>query len=118
MTRYFALLKNLEALEAERNRISNEGDILFDCWLAPSKPGGTARTGKAHWQLRSRKAQSAGKKSKYIKASEVGQYEAAIDRGKTLRQLDKKIELLRKRIEQIDAIIASTEIVMPDVGRT
>jgi hypothetical protein len=107
MDKYLELLENLKALEAERARISREGDVLFDCWLAVSKPGGTAKTTNAHWQLRSRKAQFNGKKSKYIKAAEVGQYEAAIARGKQLKQLDQQIETLRQRIGRIEAAIAA-----------
>lgn len=107
-TEYFKLLETLKNLEAERVRISNEGDVLFSCWLAPSKPGGTARTSNAHWQLRSRQPQFNGKKSKYIKASEVGQYEAAITRGKGLRQIDKEIELLHKRVNKINQLITAS----------
>ncbi|PSB25351.1 hypothetical protein [Stenomitos frigidus] len=106
MTKYLELLESLNTLEAERTRISNEGDVWFDCWLAASKPGGTARSQKAHWQLRSRQAQFSGKKSKYVKSSEVGQYEAAIARGKHLKTLDRQIELLQKRVERIEGMIA------------
>ena len=106
MNRYSELLKTLEDLEAERTRISGEGDVLLDCWLAESKPGGTARSQKAHWQLRSRKAQFNGKKSKYVRAADVEQYEAAIARGKQLRQLDRQIEALHQRIVKIEAVIA------------
>jgi hypothetical protein len=105
MDKYLEVLENLKALEAESSRIKQEGDVLFDCWLAESKPGGTARSSKAHWQLRSRKAQFGGKKSKYVKASEVGQYEAAIARGKQVKQLAQKTEALQKRIRKIEALI-------------
>jgi hypothetical protein len=57
--------------------------------------------------LRSRKAQFDGQKSKYIKAAEVGQYEAAITRGKQLKQLDRQIEALHQRISKIEAMIAA-----------
>jgi hypothetical protein len=105
MDKYLELLEKLKAMEAESYRIREEGDVLFDCWMAESKPGGTARSNNAHWQLRSRKAQFGGKKSKYVKASEVGQYEAAIARGKQLKELDRQIEALQKRITKVEAFL-------------
>jgi hypothetical protein len=39
-----------------------------------------------------------GKKSKYLKMAEVGEYEAAIARGHQLKQFDQQIEALRQRI--------------------
>ncbi len=107
MNKYLELLEKLKTLKAEKVRIIAEGDVLFDCWLAASKPGGTARSNKAHWQLRSRKAQFDGKKSKYIKVAEVGQYEAAIARGKQLKQLGRQIEALRQRVGKIESAIAT-----------
>lgn len=107
MKGYLELLENLKILEAERAKISNEGDVLLDCWIAQSKPGGTARTATAHWQLRSREPRFNGKKSKYLKASEVGQYEAAIARGKQLRSLVQQIETLQGRIQKIERTVAT-----------
>lgn len=107
MDKYLALLESLKALETEKARINGEGTVLFDCWLAASKPGGTAKTDKAHWQLRSRKPQFTGKKSKYLKVAEIGQYEAVIARGKQLKQLDRQIEALRQRIGKVEAAIAA-----------
>jgi hypothetical protein len=75
---------------------------LLDCWIAQSKPSGTARTEHAHWQLRSRKAQFGGKKSKYLKASEVRQYEEAIARGKELKRLEREIGALQQKVEKIE----------------
>jgi len=107
MNSYMELLARLQDLEMERNRIRNEGDVLVDCWLAQSRPSGTARTNHAHWQLRSRKPQFGGKKSKYVKTAEVGHYEAAIARGKQLKHLDRQIEALRKQSSKIEALIAA-----------
>ncbi|MBD2058119.1 hypothetical protein H6F88_19230 [Oculatella sp. FACHB-28] len=107
MKAYLELLENLKTLEAERVKISGEGDVLFDCWIAQSKPGGTARTNTAHWQLRSRKAQFNGRKSKYLKASEVGQYEAAIARAEQLKKLNWQIEAVQKRISKVEAVLAA-----------
>jgi hypothetical protein len=105
MSKYLELLENLKSLEAERARIQAEGDALFDCWIAESKPGGTARTNKAHCQLRSRKPQFDGKKSKYLKVGEIGRYEAAIARGKQLKQLERQIETLSRCLDKIETVI-------------
>lgn len=104
MNAFATLLENLETLKAEKRQIEDQGIVLFDCWIAESKPGGTARTKKTHYQLRSRKAQFAGKKSKYLKVPEVGEYRAAIARGKAIRQLEKQIAALQRRVERIEAI--------------
>lgn len=106
MTNYLELLESLKSLENLRAKIGSEGEVLFDCWLAASVPGGTARTDKAYLQLRSRKAQFDGRKSKYVRASEVGRYEAAIARGKQLKQLTQQIETLQKRLEKIERAIS------------
>jgi hypothetical protein len=105
-TKYLELLEHLKTLKAEKARVSNEGIALVDCWIATSKPGGTARSTNAHWQLRSRKPQFAGKKSKYLKAAEIGEYEVAIARGKQLKQLEQQIKSLCQRISKIEAAIA------------
>ena len=107
MQKYLELLEALKMLEAERTRISHEGDVLLDCWLAQSRPSGTARTNHAHWQLRSRKPQFSGKKSRYVKAAEVGQYAAAIARGQHLKHLARQIETLQRRIGKIETAIAT-----------
>lgn len=104
MNPFTAMLENLENLKAEKRQLEDQGAVLFECWIAESKPGGTARTKKAHYQLRSRQPQFGGKKSKYLKLDEVGEYRAAITRGKAIRQLEKQIEVLQKRIEQVEAI--------------
>ena len=104
MNAFAAMLENLETLKTEKRQLEDQGMILFDCWIAESKPGGTARTKKAHYQLRSRQPQFAGKKSKYLKVDEVGKYQSAIARGKAIRQLEKQIVVLQKKLERIEAI--------------
>jgi len=56
--------------------------------------------------LRSHKPQFNDKKSKYVKAAEFGGYEAAIARGKQLKQLARQIETLQRRIGKIETAIA------------
>ncbi|MBD2000570.1 hypothetical protein H6G00_28865 [Leptolyngbya sp. FACHB-541] len=48
--------------------------------------------------------QFSGKKSKYLKAAEVGQCEEAIARGKKLNRLERGIEMLRQKVEKIERL--------------
>lgn len=106
MNGYQALLEKIASLQSQQAEIRAQGYVLLDCWIAQSKPSGTARTDNAHWQLRSRKAQFSGKKSKYLKASEVGQYEEAIARGKELKRLEREIGALQQKLEKIERLSA------------
>jgi hypothetical protein len=106
MSKLQDLQQELATLKAERTRISTEGEVLLDCWVAQSSAGGTARTGKRYWQVRSRNPIFDGKKSKYLKASEVAEYEAAIARGKRIKALGKEIEKLQQRLSKVEALLA------------
>lgn len=48
-----------------------------------------------------------GKKSRYLKATEVVEYESAIARGKRIKALDKEIGKLRQRITKLEALLAA-----------
>jgi hypothetical protein len=85
------LQTRVELLKMERNRILNEGWYLQYCWLVRVKPGGTARTSRQYWQVRSRQEMFDGKKLKHLHADEVEEYRAAILRGRQLQQIDRQI---------------------------
>lgn len=99
MSSCLELLDILDWLKAKRQDLQGQGPVLYDCWIGRSKPGGTARNPRLHYQLRSRKPQFNGKKSRYLRAAELGEYQAAIERGRTLMQLEKQIFKLEQRIE-------------------
>jgi hypothetical protein len=101
------LQQELATLQAERTRISTEGEVLLDCWVAKSGAGGTTRTENLYWQVRSRNPIFDGKKSRYLKASEVAEYEAAIARGKRIKALGKEIEKLQQRISKVEALLTT-----------
>ena len=101
------LQQELATLQTERTRISSEGEVLLDCWVAQSWAGGTARTQKRYWQVRSRNPIFDGEKSKYLKANEVAEYETAIARGKRIKALGKDIEKLQQRISKVEALLAT-----------
>jgi hypothetical protein len=96
------LLDQLTTLQAQQAEVRAQGIALFDCWIAQSKPAGTARTDNHHWQLRSRIAQFNGKKSRYLKRGEVAQYRAAIARGQKLKHIEQEIRSLRQQLARID----------------
>ncbi|MEP0873776.1 hypothetical protein NDA01_29125 [Trichocoleus desertorum AS-A10] len=81
--------------------------MLVDCWVAHSAAGGPARTENLYWQVRSRNPIFDGKKSRYLKAFEVAEYEAAIARGKRIKALGKEIEKLQQRISKVEALLAT-----------
>jgi hypothetical protein len=87
---------SVELLNIERNRILSEGWYLQYCWLVRVKPGGTARTDRQYWQVRSRQEMFDGKKLKHLHADEVEDYRAAILRGRKLLQIDRQIAKLQE----------------------
>ncbi|BAZ20054.1 hypothetical protein NIES4073_09280 [Kalymmatonema gypsitolerans NIES-4073] len=98
----------LDALNTERTRIAREGWYLQNCWLVQVKPGGNARTDRKYWQARSRQAMFDGKTLKHLKPDEVEDYKAAIARGRQLKQIDRQIEKLQQRLEQLTATTDSS----------
>ncbi|MBD1999243.1 hypothetical protein H6G00_21955 [Leptolyngbya sp. FACHB-541] len=104
MNAHQTLLEKIASLQSQQFKIREQGDVLLDCWIAQSKPSGTARTDNSHWQLRSRKPQFGGRKSKYLKPSEVGQFEEAIARGKELKRLEREIGALRQKVERVEQL--------------
>ena len=91
----------LDALNTKRSAISGEGWYLQHCWLVQVKPGGNARTDRKYWQVRSRQPMFDGKTLKHLKSDEVENYRVAIARGRQLKQIDRQIEKLQLRLEQL-----------------
>ena len=98
-------------LEAEQNEIiariadlQNEGDVLIGVRLDRAAAGGTAsnksQTRYKYARLRSGRGKtlSNGQKSQYIPLEEVAATEAAIQRGKELVRLQKRLENLSKML--------------------
>jgi hypothetical protein len=93
----------LDALKAKRSQLTGEGPYLQHCWLVQVKPGGNARTDRKYWQVRSRQPMFDGKTLKHLKLDEVEDYRAAIARGRQLKQIDREIQKLQQRLEQLIA---------------
>lgn len=102
MSAYQRLLDQLTTLQAQQAEIRAQGVALFDCWIAQSKPAGTARTDNHHWQLRSRIAQFSGKKSRYLRRGEVARYRAAIARGQKLKHIEQEVRKLQQQLASFD----------------
>jgi len=94
------LQSDLDALNTQRAQVVEGGWFLQHCWLVQVKPGGTAHTNCKYWQVRSRQPLFNGKTLKHLKADEVEDYRAAIERGRKLKQIDRQIEKLQQRLRQ------------------
>jgi hypothetical protein len=94
------LQASLELLQSERSQLMSQGWYLQHCWLVQVKPGGTARTTRQYWQVRSRQPLFDGKMLKHLPASEVEDYRAAIARGRKLQQIDRQMIKLQQQLEK------------------
>ena len=98
-----ALLSELEALSSEIQRIKQQ-DYLQGVRLEYAPGGGTCGTGAkrvckyARLRCGKGKVLPNGKKSRYVRLSEVGRVQAAIARGQKITQLERKILKLQKQV--------------------
>lgn len=93
------LKAEIARLQAEIDRISREGRVLTDCWIASAKPGSKKHK---YPRLKSRRPIFDGKKTEYlsIHGSALAEAEAAIARGRQIKGLTKQIKTLNERLEQ------------------
>lgn len=105
------LYQQLHSLETRAAEI-RKSDYLQDCWLERTAAGGTAR-GKGrepgrYATLRSRKVElRPGRKFCYVPIEQVEKVEAQIERGRELRQVEKKIAKLCQKLERVESAIAT-----------
>lgn len=103
MKSHAPLVATLESKQAELAALKSE-HCLFDCWIGRAKPQGTAGSPsqkRDYHRLQSRRPQFAGKKTLYLPQAQVADYEAAIARGKRVRQLEREIA---KLVNKLDAV--------------
>ena len=103
----------LEILDLERAKILSEGWYLQNCWLVQVRPGGTARTSRQYWQVRSRQAVFNGKMVKHVKDNELEDYKAAIDRGRQLKEIDRQIKKLQQQFNRLTTSLHASEPYSP-----
>lgn len=101
MSKLEDLKTELLSLQAEVARIEGEGKVLTDCWIARAKPGGSKK--HKYPRLKSRKPIFNGKKTEYlsIHGSAVAEAAAAIARGQAVKKLNKRIQTLSERLDQL-----------------
>lgn len=97
------LQNRVKTLNLKRSQLMTAGLCLQGCWLVQVKPGGTARTSRRYWQVRSQQPIFDGKRLKHLKEAEVESYRSAIERGRQLKQIDHQIESLQHQIENWQA---------------
>lgn len=85
--------------------------MLTDARIDSSKPGGTTVRGQPSTQYRLRVK---GQKARYLKASEVAETRAAIQRGKRLKQLGWERQRVQARLEQLAAKAAELGLELPE----
>jgi hypothetical protein len=111
MHSYQSLRDEIASLETRHAQIRSQGDVLLDCWIERTAAGGTARgvgndLGR-YATLRSRKVElQPGRKFKYIPVAQIAKYEAAIARGRELKQVAKRLKGLRDRLGKVEQLLA------------
>ncbi|MBV9385810.1 MAG: hypothetical protein JOZ78_05210 [Chroococcidiopsidaceae cyanobacterium CP_BM_ER_R8_30] len=92
------LKAELLSLQSKLASVQSEGRILTDCWIAKAKPGSKKHK---YPRLKSRKPMFNGKKTEYLSVhgSALADAEAAIARGKIVKQLHKRIKTINKQID-------------------
>ncbi len=94
------LKAELLSLQMELASIQDEGRVLTDCWIAKAKPGSKKHK---YLRLKSRKPIFNGKKTEYlsIQGSALNEAQAAIARGKAVKKLNKRIQILNEQISRL-----------------
>lgn len=111
MHSYQSLRDEIASLEVRHAEIRSQGDVLQDSWIERTAAGGAARgvgndLGR-YATLRSRKIElQPGRKSKYIPIAQVAKYEAALARGRELKQVEKRLKELRDRLSQVEQLLS------------
>ncbi|OLP17262.1 hypothetical protein BST81_15700 [Leptolyngbya sp. 'hensonii'] len=93
------LKTELATLEQELAEIYREGRVLMDCWIAQAKPGSHKNK---YPRLKSRKPIFNGKKTEYlsIQGPALEEAMAAIERGRRVKKLQKRIRELTVKLDQ------------------
>lgn len=100
------LLSQLDTLKVKKAALQSEGDVLIGCYICGSKPGGTASAGaNLQFHLRSRSPMFDGKKSLYIKTSDLPRYCVAIERGRAVQAIDREMKAVTRKLDRITAIV-------------
>jgi len=110
---YKNLKAQLEKLESEAQQIRAQEHYLR-AWVGKSLPSGNARgVVSAQYQLRSRQPIFNGKKSRYLRASEVTEAKVAVARGRQLLQLEQQAKKVRAKLIKIEQTAVKHGLSLP-----
>ena len=114
--KYQILKAKLAELETESNRVRGV-EHYRDAWVGECRPAGNARgqVPKQH-QLRSRQPIFNGKKSRYLKASEVAKAKVAVERGRQLAQLEREAEQVGEQIARAERVAREQGFALPKLN--
>ena len=113
---YRQLKSELEELAAEVSSI-REQVYYQQAWVGECRPSGNARGRvSTQYQLRSRQSLFDGKKSRYLKASEVPAARAAVERGRRLLQLEQQLQSGRRQLADIEKVAQKLGLSLPSMG--
>ncbi|HEY9628074.1 MAG TPA: DNA N-6-adenine-methyltransferase [Coleofasciculaceae cyanobacterium] len=116
MMKYQILKAKLTELEAEISRVRTV-EHYRDAWVGECRPAGSARGQVSkQYQLRSRQAIFNGKKSRYLKASEVAKAKAAVEWGRKLAQLEREVEQVRSQITRAERVASEHGLALPKLN--
>ena len=113
-----ALRQQLQHIENQIQALHDSGEVFpfARFWVSASTPG--AKPGEVphrkQFHIRSRQPVFNGKKSRYLKATEVGDIRAQIARRRSLDLLIKQREAVRKEIETIRKTAEHLGLIVPD----
>jgi hypothetical protein len=112
----YADFKN-EQIELEARIREIKAEPYFqDAWVGQCRSGGNARGRIAtQYQLRSRQAIFEGKKSCYLKATELEEARTAVRRGRELKSLERRLRQVNAQITEITLIAKQNGLSMPKI---
>lgn len=107
---YAQLQAELTRLQTEASQLKAQGEYLTDARIDSSKPGGSARGAVAkQYRLRMK-----GKASRYLKEGEVAEIRAAIARGQQLAKVEREINKVVAKIDEIAAQARKLGLELPE----
>lgn len=110
---YTDLKKEQIELEARIREIKAES-YFQNAWVGQCRSGGNARGSIAtQYQLRSRQAIFGGKKSRYLKATELEEARTAVHRGRELKNLERRLKQVNAQITEITLIAKQNGLSIP-----
>lgn len=107
----------IEKMEKQLTELKTQGPFLSGVRVELTPAGGTASQkaqGECKYaRLRAGKGKllDNGKKSKYIPIREIDKYQAMCTRGKSIGQLERKIQQLQRKLKQLNAIASELGLI-------